>query len=164
MANKLYCSFCGKANDEVFTLIAGPGPMICDECIGLCSEIVFDKLKDSSQVRPTFAHGKPSTLGRVECRTFGGNRPSGAASDELARLAERIKRLEKRVAGAPAGHDEGGQFYLYHAPDGTITLSAQPIVDGRGPFAFVTKAVLVSWNERGLKPGDLDAIVEALNK
>ena len=34
------CSFCGKSQDEVDKLIAGPGVCICDECIELCREIV----------------------------------------------------------------------------------------------------------------------------
>ena len=36
----LFCSFCGKSQHDVKTLIAGPGTMICDECVGLCSDIV----------------------------------------------------------------------------------------------------------------------------
>lgn len=36
------CSFCGKSQDEVEKLIAGPGVCICDECIELCMEIVED--------------------------------------------------------------------------------------------------------------------------
>jgi ATP-dependent Clp protease ATP-binding subunit ClpX len=36
----LYCSFCGKSQHEVKKLVAGPAVFICDECIGLCSEIV----------------------------------------------------------------------------------------------------------------------------
>jgi ATP-dependent Clp protease ATP-binding subunit ClpX len=38
------CSFCGKAQDEVRKLIAGPGVCICNECIELCSEIVAEDL------------------------------------------------------------------------------------------------------------------------
>jgi ClpX C4-type zinc finger len=34
------CSFCGKANSDVGKLIAGPGVYICNECIGLCNEIL----------------------------------------------------------------------------------------------------------------------------
>lgn len=41
--HKLHCSFCGKAQDEVKKLIAGPNLFICDECIGLCYEILNDK-------------------------------------------------------------------------------------------------------------------------
>jgi ATP-dependent Clp protease ATP-binding subunit ClpX len=37
------CSFCGKDQDEVGKLIAGPDVFICDECIELCNEIVHDK-------------------------------------------------------------------------------------------------------------------------
>ena len=40
----LYCSFCGKSQHEVKKLIAGPSVFICDECIGLCNEIVRDEL------------------------------------------------------------------------------------------------------------------------
>lgn len=36
------CSFCGKAQDEVYRLIAGPGVYICNECVELCSEILED--------------------------------------------------------------------------------------------------------------------------
>jgi ATP-dependent Clp protease ATP-binding subunit ClpX len=36
----LRCSFCGKAQTEVKKLIAGPGVYICDECVGLCQDIV----------------------------------------------------------------------------------------------------------------------------
>ena len=36
------CSFCGKHQDEVGKLIAGPNVYICDECIDLCNEIVMD--------------------------------------------------------------------------------------------------------------------------
>ncbi len=36
----LRCSFCGKAQDEVKKLIAGPMVYICDECVGLCNEII----------------------------------------------------------------------------------------------------------------------------
>jgi len=37
------CSFCGKDQDQVKRLIAGPGVYICDECIGLCSDILEDE-------------------------------------------------------------------------------------------------------------------------
>jgi hypothetical protein len=41
---RLYrCSFCGKAQTEVKTLIAGPGVFICDECVQLCQAIIDKK-------------------------------------------------------------------------------------------------------------------------
>ncbi len=43
---KLRCSFCGKTQDEVRKLIAGPGAYICNECIDLCYELVEEELAD----------------------------------------------------------------------------------------------------------------------
>ena len=43
----LKCSFCGKSQDQVRKLIAGPGVYICDECIDLCNEILDEELIDS---------------------------------------------------------------------------------------------------------------------
>lgn len=41
------CSFCGKNQEQVKRLIAGPGVYICNECIDLCSEIVSDEIEDN---------------------------------------------------------------------------------------------------------------------
>src|SRR5690554_5183956 len=43
---QLKCSFCGKAQEQVKKLIAGPGVYICDECIELCNEIIDEELND----------------------------------------------------------------------------------------------------------------------
>ncbi len=42
---ELLCSFCGKSQDEVKKLIAGPSVYICDECIQLCTEIIAEEQK-----------------------------------------------------------------------------------------------------------------------
>jgi ATP-dependent Clp protease ATP-binding subunit ClpX len=47
---QLKCSFCGKTQDQVRRLIAGPGVYICDECIDLCSEIISDEFEEDIQV------------------------------------------------------------------------------------------------------------------
>ncbi|GAB6179974.1 ATP-dependent Clp protease ATP-binding subunit ClpX [Desulfotomaculum defluvii] len=43
---QLKCSFCGKMQDQVKKLVAGPGVYICDECIELCNEIIEEELSD----------------------------------------------------------------------------------------------------------------------
>ena len=43
---QLKCSFCGKAQEQVKKLIAGPGVYICDECIELCNEIIDEELNE----------------------------------------------------------------------------------------------------------------------
>ena len=50
---QLKCSFCGKNQDQVKRLIAGPGVYICDECIDLCSEIIADEFEDSIELDTT---------------------------------------------------------------------------------------------------------------
>ena len=42
----LYCSFCGKSQQDVKKLIAGPSVFICDECVELCNDIIREELLD----------------------------------------------------------------------------------------------------------------------
>mgnify|MGYP000736845546 CR=1 FL=1 len=47
---QLKCSFCGKTQDQVRRLVAGPGVYICDECIELCQEIIEEEFDDASEL------------------------------------------------------------------------------------------------------------------
>jgi ATP-dependent protease Clp ATPase subunit len=52
-SKRLYrCSFCGKAQTEVKTLVAGPGVFICDECVHLCQQIINKERKAATQGAP----------------------------------------------------------------------------------------------------------------
>lgn len=42
------CSFCGKSQDQVKKIVAGPGVYICNECIDLCKEIIDEEFKDEA--------------------------------------------------------------------------------------------------------------------
>ncbi len=44
----LYCSFCGKSQHEVRKLIAGPSVFICDECVELCNDIIWEEIQEKS--------------------------------------------------------------------------------------------------------------------
>ena len=44
------CSFCGKAQENVKRIIAGPGVYICDECVELCESIIEAELYDEGNV------------------------------------------------------------------------------------------------------------------
>lgn len=57
---RLKCSFCGKSQEQVKKLIAGPGVYICDECVDLCNEILDEELFDSSS--QTQSQTKESSL------------------------------------------------------------------------------------------------------
>ena len=45
----LYCSFCGKNQNEVRKLIAGPSVYICNECIDLCNDIIKEEISETSE-------------------------------------------------------------------------------------------------------------------
>lgn len=45
---KIHCSFCGKDQDTVSKLIAGPNVFICNECIGICNEILKNENPEPS--------------------------------------------------------------------------------------------------------------------
>lgn len=47
---QLKCSFCGKTQDQVRKLVAGPGVYICDECIELCNEVIEEEFNDDVEV------------------------------------------------------------------------------------------------------------------
>lgn len=47
---QLQCSFCGKTQDQVKRLIAGPNVYICDECITLCNEIISDEMEETEEL------------------------------------------------------------------------------------------------------------------
>ncbi|MBM4325589.1 MAG: ATP-dependent Clp protease ATP-binding subunit ClpX [Thermodesulfobacteriota bacterium] len=60
--SNLYCSFCGKSQDEVRKLIAGPTVYICDECIELCNEIIAEEYEKEEIGRSRSKVPKPSEI------------------------------------------------------------------------------------------------------
>ena len=44
--DSVHCSFCGKSQDEVKKIVAGPGVYICNECVALCQEIIDQELEE----------------------------------------------------------------------------------------------------------------------
>ncbi|MDR2162752.1 MAG: ATP-dependent Clp protease ATP-binding subunit ClpX [Clostridiales Family XIII bacterium] len=56
---QLRCSFCGKPQDQVRRLIAGSDVYICDECVGLCNEIIRDELEAAGRLGPHMQGGYP---------------------------------------------------------------------------------------------------------
>jgi len=61
----LVCSFCGKSQDEVRKLIAGPTVYICDECIDLCNDIIAEECDQEEGLSSTSAVPKPSEIKKV---------------------------------------------------------------------------------------------------
>ena len=61
----LSCSFCGKNQKEVKKLIAGPTVYICDECIGLCNDIIAEEIEKEEQSYGLGAVPKPADIKAV---------------------------------------------------------------------------------------------------
>tara|TARA_Y100001968_G_scaffold212345_1_gene195476 strand:+ start:48424 stop:49782 length:1359 start_codon:yes stop_codon:yes gene_type:complete len=90
----LKCSFCGKAQDQVRKLIAGPGVYVCDECIDLCNEILEEELVDSQ--------GNPRQKSEPNRKTATNNKQSTKPAPTLSSIPKPIKIknfLDEQVVG-----------------------------------------------------------------
>ena len=93
----LKCSFCGKSQDQVRKLIAGPGVYICDECIDLCNEILDEELVDSQ--------GNPRQSNEAGRKPAPGVRKNNQPAPTLASIPkpQEIKSfLDEQVVGQDA--------------------------------------------------------------
>ncbi|HJO78686.1 MAG TPA: ATP-dependent protease ATP-binding subunit ClpX, partial [Prochlorococcaceae cyanobacterium Fu_MAG_134] len=93
----LKCSFCGKSQDQVRKLIAGPGVYICDECIDLCTEILDEELVDSQ--------GNPRHSNEPSRKSGTAPQKSSKPAPTLASIPkpQEIKNfLDKQVVGQEA--------------------------------------------------------------
>ncbi len=61
----LTCSFCGKSQKEVKKLIAGPTVYICDECIGLCNDIIAEEIEKEEQAYGGDNIPKPAAIKKI---------------------------------------------------------------------------------------------------
>ena len=89
----LKCSFCGKSQEQVRKLIAGPGVYICDECVDLCNEILDEELFDSSATAP---QPVPRREPSVEKRK---TRASHISLNQIPKPREIKKYLDDHVIG-----------------------------------------------------------------
>jgi ATP-dependent Clp protease ATP-binding subunit ClpX len=64
-SGNLVCSFCGKSQDEVRKLIAGPTVYICDECIDLCNDIIAEEIDHDENLSSSSNVPKPAEIKRV---------------------------------------------------------------------------------------------------
>lgn len=60
----IHCSFCGKSQDEVKKIVAGPGVYICNECVDLCQQIISQELADDKASAETFKVPTPEEIMR----------------------------------------------------------------------------------------------------
>jgi len=88
----LKCSFCGKSQEQVRKLIAGPGVYICDECVDLCNEILDEELLDSNTATPQ----QPS---RSEAPQKRRTQSANLSLNQIPKPREIKKHLDEHVIG-----------------------------------------------------------------
>ncbi len=88
----LKCSFCGKSQEQVRKLIAGPGVYICDECVELCNEILDEELMQSRHQAPAPRTSEAKTSKRR-------NRRQSISLNQLPKPREIKKYLDEYVIG-----------------------------------------------------------------
>jgi ATP-dependent Clp protease ATP-binding subunit ClpX len=65
LSGELVCSFCGKSQDEVKKLIAGPSVYICDECVSLCNEIIQEEYEQEKKTKKRGFLPKPQEIKKI---------------------------------------------------------------------------------------------------
>jgi ATP-dependent Clp protease ATP-binding subunit ClpX len=92
---QMKCSFCGKTQDQVRRLVAGPGVNICDECVELCSDIIDDDFEEFNSPIAPDALLKPTEIKAIlDQYVIGQERPKRALAVSVYNHYKRI-RAEK---------------------------------------------------------------------
>lgn len=61
----LHCSFCGKSQNEVQKLIAGPSVFICDECVELCNDIIREEVRENTETEESSKLPTPKEIHNI---------------------------------------------------------------------------------------------------
>ena len=170
---KFGCTFCGRAQKEVGKLIAGPGVYICDECIGLCNEIIEQDAKESI-VGKVFMGQVPSPReikNHLDCYVIGQERAKKVISVAVHNHYKRIdgkkiikKNVHKKFVPRKKINDDvelQKSNILLVGPTGSgKTLIAQSLAKYLNvPFAIADATALT---EAGYVGEDVESIVLSL--
>src|SRR2546422_207873 len=98
--DRLKCSFCGKTQEQVRKLVAGPGVYICDECIELCNEIIEEELYGEAQgPAKSKSIPKPQEIYQTLCQyVIGQDRAKKALAVAVYNHYKRIGSPPKRAS------------------------------------------------------------------
>ena len=150
----LRCSFCGKDQEEVRRLVAGPSVYICDECVEVCNEIVSDELEEQ-EPDEDFELPLPSEIyNRLDEYVIGQDRAKKVISVAVYNHYKRI--LMPRQAGEDVEIEKSNIMLLGPTGSGK-TLLAQTLADILNvPFCIVDSTALT---EAGYVGEDVENIL-----
>jgi hypothetical protein len=115
----LACSFCGKNQDQVRKLIAGPTVFICDECIDLCNDIIEEETDEIGDSADTTSVGPNLVTPRVVTRYADEEvKASSAGADTVYWVCEGCgwKLGLKPGTAPPLGHSEEIELGTWPGP------------------------------------------------
>jgi ATP-dependent Clp protease ATP-binding subunit ClpX len=153
----LTCSFCGKSQRDVKKLIAGPTVYICDECIGLCNDILVEEGEREENLRGSSPIPKPAEIKAIlDDYVVGQDR---AKKILAVAVHNHYKRIEAKGAGEEVDLQKSNILLL--GPTGTgKTLLAQTLAKILNvPFAIADATTLT---EAGYVGEDVENIIVQL--
>jgi len=118
----LHCNFCGKSQKEVKKLIAGPGCYICNECIELCNEILYEDASKAEVKVPLDNVPRPREIKEhLDQYVIGQER-----AKKIISVA--VHNHYKRIAGSPKGVAPNGKKDAKAAREGDVELAKSNIL------------------------------------
>src|SRR6516162_6020686 len=153
----LNCSFCGKSQKEVKKLIAGPTVYICDECIGLCNDIIAEEVEKDEPAYGSTPIPKPSEIKAILDEYVVGQ--ERAKKILAVAVHNHYKRIDSRVSSEDVELSKSNILLLGPTGSGK-TLLAQTLAKILSvPFAIADATTLT---EAGYVGEDVENIIVQL--